>query len=681
MLPIRFLFFLCIAAMPAKADFIIQAMDTTPVYVNGSAGALLQTLNFDPSGVGGTPPSGSDTYVLSGGSQNGFTAHNFSLPAIPDGTYTVNFGYATSNMLAWSGGYDIQLKATTDAINSGRVTFVGSASSVLSCYHDDLGWTKETLIGTDNFLANMSGTAYSFIILNATQPGDLFLYLKDNDTASYSKICFDTLEFIGGGGVEPDDIQLLLWQGQFTPRDNFDIGVYYYGTGPPNENFDSDYGLMDVARNGGTSIIVDSSYNRGAKFWATAKSWGLKGIPTYGILNEAPQTESEMTNWILSNKNYWANLIWAGDVVGDNIIGYLIADEVECGNGMSTMDQDFLRMYCDLFKVLDTSRSIYINHCYHTGWYDLHEDQATTSLYPYGANDSQQIITGVATAQSLGLDSFVVVRQCDGHGYDNIYTQMVIAFQYGAKAFNTYTYVGGGDFQSLVDSNGDDNNYRMSAFGDAARDIRAYQGWPSITLARKISPINTSPLMDRRKYPAGDINLIAKPIQGNAPIQKVVFGKSINGGATWQSVEDSSYPYEITYSLNVGETVILRVKAVDTSGQSSICAANMIDVVDSSQLQCGDYESALLAGDMNQDCKVDVNDFNEIVSLWLQCDDPSKPTCNTPAPLSWFCGRPGTDYPGMLGDIDNDCDVDLIDFSLFQKTWHECDDPQPENCL
>jgi hypothetical protein len=84
---------------------------------------------------------------------------------------------------------------------------------------------------------------------------------------------------------------------------------------------------------------------------------------------------------------------------------------------------------------------------------------------------------------------------------------------------------------------------------------------------------------------------------------------------------------------------------------------------------------------MNQDCKVDVNDFNEIVNLWLQCDDPSKPTCNTPAPLSWFCGRPGTDYPGMLGDIDNDCDVDLIDFSLFQKTWHECDDPQPENCL
>ena len=62
-------------------------------------------------------------------------------------------------------------------------------------------------------------------------------------------------------------------------------------------------------------------------------------------------------------------------------------------------------------------------------------------------------------------------------------------------------------------------------------------------------------------------------------------------------VEDLSFPYETTYSLNIGETAILRARSVDTSSQGSIWAANMIYVVDPSQLQCGDYESALMKGD------------------------------------------------------------------------------------
>jgi hypothetical protein len=667
--------------VPAQADFIVQAAQTTPVYLTGSAGANLQVLNIDPSGVGGATPSGSNAYILSGGSQYGFTAHDFLLPAIPDGTYTVKFGYSTGNMVAWAGGYEIQIKATTDAINSGRVTLAGSASSVLSCNRDNLGWASETLVGSSNFIANMTGTPYGFIVINNMLPGDLILYLKDNDAASYSKIAFDTLEFIDGTGVEPDDIRTSLWQGQFTPFANFDIGVFYYGSGSPSENIDWDYGLMDVARNGGTSIVVDSSYNRGAQFWAAAKHWDLTGIATYGILNEAPLTEIEMTNWIVSNKAYWATLSWNGEVVGDNVIGYMIADEVECGNGMVQANQDFIRMYCDLFSSLDTSRSTYVNHCYETGWYDLHEEQATTSLYAYGADDDAYIATTVATAQSLGFDNCSIVRQCDGHGYDQIYTQMVIAFQYGAKAFYAYTYVGGGDFQSLVDGNGHDNNYRMSAYRDASQDIRDYQGWPSVTLARKISPSKTPALMDRRNYPAGNITLIAQPTPGSAPVQKIIFGKSTNGGGTWQTVEDLSFPYETTYSLNTGETVILRARAVDINGQGSVWAANMIYVVDASQLLCGDYESALMAGDLNMDCEVDLTDWSEFMSFWLQCDDPINPACGTQAPVSWYCSRPGTGYPGITADLNNDCYVDSADLSLLTADWLECDDPQPTNCL
>ena len=95
-----------------------------------------------------------------------------------------------------------------------------------------------------------------------------------------------------------------------------------------------------------------------------------------------------------------------------------------------------------------------------------------------------------------------------------------------------------------------------------------------------------------------------------------------------QTVEDSSYPYETAFSLDVGDTVILRARALDTSGQGSIWAANMIHVVDPSQLQCGDYESALTKGDLNKDCRVDLSDFSEFLSCRLECDDPQPSSCS-----------------------------------------------------
>ncbi|MFH1616676.1 MAG: hypothetical protein ABIG61_16530 [Planctomycetota bacterium] len=665
--------------VPVHAGAIIQAQQTTPVYIEGSAGAMLQVLNFDPGGVGGTTPTGQNAYILSGGAQHGYTAHKFLLPVIADGTYTVDLCYAISNIPYWTGGFSVQLIATAEAIAAGRITFVGNGSSILRCYSDDVGWVTETLVGSDNFLANMNGTPYDLVILDGMQSGDLYLYLEDEDTASYSKVSWDTIDFIDSNGVEPLDPN-VIWDGNFAPMDNFDIGVYYYGRGLPDENFDWDYGLMDVARNGGTTMVVERAYNRGVQFWAAAKHWGLKGISTYAIVNEAPMTEAEMSSWILSNKNYWANLTWNSEVVGDNVVGYLIADETNCGSGIPTSSQDFIRLYCDLFKVLDPERSTYINNCYPSGWFDLHAEEATSSLYPYGTGDGGQITTGVATAAGLGLNSFGVVRQCDGHGFDKIHEQMIIAFQYGAKAFRVYTYSGSTDIHTLVDTNGLDNNYRMTGFSTAARQIRDYQGWPSVSLAHKVSPRNMPPLMDRRNYPSGNITLVAKTSQGSAPMGKVVFGKSTNGGATWETVEDTSYPYETTFSLSVGTTVILRAQAVDTTGQGSIWAANMLYIVEPSALECGDYESALLPGDINKDCRVDMADVAELVCLWLACDDPADPLCGTGKPLNWYCGKPGSGYPALAADIDDDCDIDLDDFALLANNWFGCDDPVTANC-
>jgi hypothetical protein len=43
------------------------------------------------------------------------------------------------------------------------------------------------------------------------------------------------------------------------------------------------------------------------------------------------------------------------------------------------------------------------------------------------------------------------------------------------------------------------------------------------------------------------------------------------------------------------------------------------------------------------------------------------------------CGQYGTRY--LAGDINKDCKVDLEDFAAFTATWLECTDPQDSNCL
>ncbi|MFH1616678.1 MAG: hypothetical protein ABIG61_16540 [Planctomycetota bacterium] len=499
---------------------------------------------------------------------------------------------------------------------------------------------------------------------------------------------------------------------------DFTIGVYHHwGTG---ENYSWEYGLMELARNGCDIIVASSSYSRGAQFWAASKHWGIKGIGSYAVLNSGTPPdyvvdEAALTTWILSNKDYWDNLFWNGEHVGDNVIGRIVCDEPECGDGLTEQEKNYIRAYCDLSLALDPARETWVNHC-GSPWYDLHEVHVSSSIWNAISVNSGRLDEMITESQNMGLPGYTAVQftrrfaeqlsDCLGvntagfgppclpetfewldsrTNYEDIYEQMVTAFLRGASGMKFYRFndfdpnLGDGNY-ALLDGNGVDFNYRMAAFGDAARAIRDSQGWPSVSLARKVSPRNMPPLMDRRNYPSGNITLVAKASQGSAPVQKVIFGKTTNGGATWETVEDTSYPYETTFSLSAGTTVILRAQAIDTTGQGSIWAANMLYIVDPSALECGDYESALLPGDINKDCRVDMADIAELIVLWLRCDFPDNPHCDTTLPESWFCGQPGSGLPALSADVDDDCDIDLADFSIVAGSLLDCDDPVTTNC-
>ena len=138
----------------------------------------------------------------------------------------------------------------------------------------------------------------------------------------------------------------VILSSSFAYAQDFSIGVYHHwDTG---ENYSWEYGLMVLARNGCDTIVASSAYNRGPQFWAAAKHWEIKGIGSYAVLNSGtapdyPVDEAVLTAWILSNKDYWDNLMWNGEYIGDNIVGRIVSDEPECNDGMTEAEKNFIR--------------------------------------------------------------------------------------------------------------------------------------------------------------------------------------------------------------------------------------------------------------------------------------------------------------------------------------------------
>ena len=73
----------------------------------------------------------------------------------------------------------------------------------------------------------------------------------------------------------------------------------------------------------------------------------------------------------------------------------------------------------------------------------------------------------------------------------------------------------------------------------------------------------------------------------------------------------------------------------------------------------------------------DLADVNSFLQQWLRCDDPDDGRCGTWDAMQRFhCGQPGSGFPGLKGDLNGDCKVDIKDFTLLGASWLSCDDPQ-----
>jgi len=386
--------------------------------------------------------------------------------------------------------------------------------------------------------------------------------------------------------------------------EDFELGVYYQIPRLAQDNFDWDYAFMDLARIGCNRMVVGGSCSQFNQFWAAAKHWGIKGIASYGRLAEYPGPgwdPNDMIDHVLAYNSAFDSLSYNGELVGDNVIGYAFVDEPEAHGGLDEDRQDYLRAYADIWHQYESYREIYVNHSY-IPWYDLHEDQVSVSTGPTIIPNGARILSHIGEAHRLGFDNFTVVaqvlhiavwmdHQCSrieafGFGdcsqevfdwldsrsrYQDVYEEMLAAYTLGAKGFTAYQYNAHSFEYSLVDIDGNDNNGKRAGYSDAAHDIRAAQGWPGVKLYNNGQPFN-----DRGNYPPGQFTLTADATSSSGTIEKVIFGKTTDGGGIWTTIEAPTGPYSATFSASSGETVIFRAQAVDTAGKKSIYDAYMI---------------------------------------------------------------------------------------------------------
>ncbi|MFH1615685.1 MAG: hypothetical protein ABIG61_11465 [Planctomycetota bacterium] len=404
---------------------------------------------------------------------------------------------------------------------------------------------------------------------------------------------------------------ILLTFINVAPADDFKIGVYYYP--PDNDNFTWEYALMDLARNGCDNMAISQFSSWSDQMIAAAMNWDMECINAYNIINSAPNdfsvNEPALTEWIENNRDAWDAKTWKGTSLGNNITGWLIDDESECEPGRTEAQINWISAFCGIHKTSDPNRSTIVNHCDPCGWYDFNEDEAASTMGGVIMLNSQMVEHRVTEANGqLGLDSFTAtihpikisdqITTCaaidlwscrlgppctdelfeflsDRSNYLDVYEKLHTAFIYGAGGARVYTYNDEPTGYSLVDANGNDKDERMSGFGDAAKDIRSTLGWPSVSFIDKDA---NAALTDYQVMEPNDVTLLATAVAGAATTDKVVFGKSIDGGADWTTSEDSIEPYEATFTLSAGVTNILRAQAVDVNGYESIYAAVILDV-------------------------------------------------------------------------------------------------------
>jgi hypothetical protein len=386
--------------------------------------------------------------------------------------------------------------------------------------------------------------------------------------------------------------------------EKFTIGVYYAMPWlEPKDNFSWDYAFMDMARSGCNFVVI--SGNCWANQWAAIKRWGMTGVTSYNQLTAYPGPgkwkPSDSVAGIQEQRERLKSFVWNGEYVGDTVVGHIMDDEPEC-RGLTEDEKNYLRAWADVYHQHNPAREAYVNHC-DPEWYDLNEKHATCSAAPTIAVNSKRITDRIKAARTIGLKNFTVVallgRMSDWSGnkanmieswnlgratpevfnwlasrtnYQDAYEEMITAYCYGTTGFHPFIYNQHRGY-SLVDKDGNDQYGIRKGFSDAAHDLRRSHGWPGVTLSNNGSPFN-----DRGTYPPGDFTLTAQALSDSGTIKKVLFGKSIDGGSTWETSEDATAPYSATFSTDPETTVIFRARAVATDGKTSLYAANMIHI-------------------------------------------------------------------------------------------------------
>jgi hypothetical protein len=391
----------------------------------------------------------------------------------------------------------------------------------------------------------------------------------------------------------------------------FTIGAYYY-TQSKEDAFGWDYAFMDLARIGCNRLVVSGPIWSDSA--ATMKNWGMTAITAYSQLINYPGPgewpDALMTNNILETVTRLDGMVMDGRPVGDVVVGHIMIDEPECREHPED-EINYLRHWADLYHRHNPGREVYVNHC-DPPWIDFHEKRASCSANGTIIANGHRVTDRIAAARSIGLPNFTLVSlqgymhawatgggatdgcksfeywgldPCEGvrewaaartHHQDT-YEMMLVAYLFGSDGYQPYIYntpYG----SSIVDTNGNDNQGIRAAFGAAAHDIRRSHGWPGVDLKN-----NGEEFSDRGDYPPGPITLTAEAESASSTISKVVFGKSVNGGVTWESVEDTLAPYAATFTTtNVTgrQTVIFRARAHDADGRKSIFDANLIRITD-----------------------------------------------------------------------------------------------------
>ena len=92
-----------------------------------------------------------------------------------------------------------------------------------------------------------------------------------------------------------------------------------------------------------------------------------------------------------------------------------------------------------------------------------------------------------------------------------------------------------------------------------------------------------------------------------------------------------------------------------------------------------------LAGDIDKSCYVDMKDFALLAKLWQKCNDPNADDFDgtlfdDPNSIPSSCHGVWQAGMGLAGDLNQDCRIDFLDLQIFAEQYLTCNNPDDSNC-